>query len=277
MPRRTALLLGVFIPIAHDGNSLGTSRVGEQSSGELPTLVTTATGTEHSCGLSADGRAWCWGSNRLGQLGHDDTSPAARGRDERVPVATAARFVNLSAGAGHTCGLTRAGETYCWGLNLTGELGQAVVAERCDVWFPCSRRPLRLETTLAFDAVSAGFGHTCALSDGRAFCWGRNDRGQLGTDRADDSCEGVPCHVIPVRLRDVDGFSAISAGGDHTCGIARGVAYCWGSNQYGQLGVATGAERNPAPVRIADDVADIVARGIRTCLTTRGGRSVCWR
>src|SRR5687767_9282292 len=217
MSRRMALLLGVFTPVVVVENSLGMRRDSGQRVGTIgdpPPLTVTTLGTEHACGLSADGRAWCWGSNRLGQLGHDDVSPAARRIENRVEVATAARFVRLSAGASHTCGITGAGEVYCWGLNLTAELGQAHVAERCDADFPCSRRPVRLASTIKFDTVAAGFGHTCALAQGRAFCWGRNDRGQLGSERADEDCLGVPCNASPLRVQSVDRFTSISAGGD---------------------------------------------------------------
>ena len=280
MSRRFTVLLGLFIPLIADENSLGMRRNSGQpggTTGEPPALTVTTVGTEHACGLSADGRAWCWGSNRLGQLGNDDVSTAARRFEDRVAVATAGRFVLLSAGASHTCGLTTAGETYCWGLNLTGELGQLEVSERCGADFPCSRRPVRLETTLAFDTVAAGFGHTCALARGRAYCWGRNDRGQLGSPRADDDCGGVRCNVTPLRVQTVDRFTSISAGGDHTCGIAEGVAYCWGSNQYGQLGVPTPSAHNPKPLRVAQATfVRVAARGLRTCATTADGRSMCW-
>jgi len=280
MSRRIIVLLGVFIPLGPDENSLGLRRNSGQPGGtieEPPALTITTMGTEHACGLSADGQAWCWGSNLLGQLGNDDLSAAARRIEDRVAVATAARFVVLSAGASHTCGATRSGETYCWGLNLTGELGQLEVTDRCSADFPCSRRPVRLETTLAFDTLTAGFGHTCALARGRAYCWGRNDRGQLGNARADDDCGGVPCNVTPLAVESVDGFTSISAGGDHTCGIAEGFAYCWGSNQYGQLGLATPSARNPKPLRVARAmVVRVEARGLGTCATTMDARSMCW-
>jgi alpha-tubulin suppressor-like RCC1 family protein len=237
-------------------------------------VLTVTRGTEHACALTADAHAVCWGSNRLGQLGDDGTKNHQSGG---VTVATAQTFVSISAGANHTCALTRDGVAYCWGLNFTGELAQAFVADVCD-GFPCNRRPLRVETSVKFDTLSAGFGHTCALSEGRAFCWGRNDRGQLGSSRADDLCEGVPCNVTPIRVEGIERFTSISAGGDHTCGIVAAEAYCWGSNQYGQLGVDASIARSAKPLRvnIGEPVASIEARGIRTCVTTERGVRRCW-
>jgi serine/threonine-protein kinase len=227
--------------------------------------------------LAPNGRAYCWGSNRLGQLGDDRTASVAANVRNAVAVATSETFTSISAGANHTCAVTRAGEAYCWGLNFTGELAQALVANECG-GFPCSRRPVRVETAVRFDTVSAGFGHTCALSGGRAFCWGRNDRGQLGTPPADDQCEGVACNVTPVRVTGVSGFTSISAGGDHTCGMAGEVAYCWGSNQYGQLGASASVLRSSRPLRVVTEepLLAIEARGIRTCGRTEAGREICW-
>ena len=176
----TTIALAVFLLAGPHENSQVTKRDGETPNRTPPTLLTVSRGTEHACGLSADGRAFCWGSNRLGQLGDGDANPNVK--TGSVAVATAQTFSVISAGANHTCGLTPDGVAYCWGLNFTGELGQAIVASRCD-GFPCNRRPARVETTMRFDTISAGFGHTCGVRGGRASCWGRNDRGQLGTAR----------------------------------------------------------------------------------------------
>lgn len=271
----TTIALTVFLLFRSQENSHVTNRYDDTLNRTPPTLLTVTRGTEHGCGLSADRHAFCWGSNRLGQLGDGDDSPKAK--TGAVAVATAQTFAVISAGANHTCALTREGVTYCWGLNFTGELGQVFVPDKCD-GFPCNRRPTRVETTMRFDTISAGFGHTCALRGGRAFCWGRNDRGQLGSARADDVCEGVPCNVLPVRVEGIEGFSSISAGGDHTCGIADGALYCWGSNQYGQLGLDSSIERtaSPMPVPITQRVSLVAARGLRTCITTVSGRQTCW-
>jgi alpha-tubulin suppressor-like RCC1 family protein len=270
-----AVALAVWVSLAFQGNRPVTSRSKEIVRREAPALSSVSAGTEHACGLAADGRAYCWGSNRLGQLGNDDPSPGRR--SSASVVATGETFVAISAGANHTCAVTRSGEVFCWGLNFTGELGQAVVANDCG-GFRCSRRPVRVESSVRFDTVSAGFGHTCALSGGRAFCWGRNDRGQLGSARVDEQCEGVACTPSPIPVSALDGFTSISAGGDHTCGMAGGSAYCWGSNQYGQLGVETGTASNPRPLQVVlpERVVAIRAKGIRTCARTERSAEVCW-
>ena len=270
MSHRSIVVLGVFLSIGHPMNS-AVSNLGRTDVNRNPSVLPTGTrGAEHGCALDTDGRAMCWGSNRLGQLGDDAASRKSSTRG--VMVATTEKFVVISAGANHTCALTLDGAVYCWGLNLTRELGQALVANDCDR-FPCSRRPVRLETSLRSDTVSAGFGHTCALSKGRAFCCGRNDRGQLGSARADDSCEGVGCNVSPVRVEGIDRFASISAGGDHTCGVEDGAAYCWGSNQYGQLGAPPEISFSARPLRVpvTERVIAVEARGIYTCLTLETG------
>ena len=275
MSYHTTVALAVFLLLQPNENSQVTNRYGDRSNRTPPTLLALTHGTEHGCGLATDGRAYCWGSNRLGQLGDGDDTPNAK--TGAVAVATPQTFVAISAGANHTCALTREGAVYCWGLNLTGELGQAIVANTCE-GFPCNRRPVRVETATPFDSISAGFGHTCGLRGGRAFCWGRNDQGQLGSARADDLCYGVRCNLSPIRVEGVDGFTSIAAGGDHTCGIADGSLYCWGSNQYGQLGPDSRISRadRPVPISTSGRVISVSARGLRTCVMTASGRRVCW-
>jgi alpha-tubulin suppressor-like RCC1 family protein len=79
--------------------------------------------------------------------------------------------------------------------------------------------------------VSAGGGHACLRrEDGGVWCWGRNDRGQLG-----DSTR-TP-RAFPVRVDGVSNAVAIAAGDAHTCAAqSGGPVVCWGGNDTGQLG-----------------------------------------
>ena len=69
------------------------------------------------CGLASDGRAWCRGDNRVGQLGDGTTIS----RDQFAPVDTEVRFKSLASGQGIFCGLDGAGAGWCWGATDIGD------------------------------------------------------------------------------------------------------------------------------------------------------------
>jgi alpha-tubulin suppressor-like RCC1 family protein len=85
--------------------------------------------------------------------------------------------------------------------------------------------------------------------NGAVYCWGDNLYGQLGHkpgSSVDDVCivgipaPGAPCGMSPVQVQGLPtGVTAITAGTYHTCAIANGAAYCWGSNGFGELGDGT--------------------------------------
>jgi serine/threonine protein kinase/alpha-tubulin suppressor-like RCC1 family protein len=119
--------------------------------------------------------------------------------------------------------------------------------------------------------VSAGGRHSCALSSGRALCWGANDAGQLGN--GDVESRDAPSAVAG----DLE-FVQIAAGLAHTCGVARGGdAYCWGADDRGQLGDATTTSRS-APVRVNSNLNFRVVRSgsNHTCGLTTGAQIACW-
>ncbi|MGH7678164.1 MAG: hypothetical protein ACRENU_06835, partial [Gemmatimonadaceae bacterium] len=91
-----------------------------------PAFTSMSVGGSHACALSADGTAYCWGANNLGQLG--DSSQTRRNTPTRV--AGDLRFTQISAGFLHTCGITTAGAVACWGNNRSGELGDTTATFR---------------------------------------------------------------------------------------------------------------------------------------------------
>ena len=85
---------------------------GEKVAGTTPiTFASVSAGSDHTCGLTASGTAYCWGSDAYGGLGDGTTTSSGT----PVPVAGAPTFTALSVGAEHTCALTRSGAAYCWG------------------------------------------------------------------------------------------------------------------------------------------------------------------
>jgi alpha-tubulin suppressor-like RCC1 family protein len=89
-------------------------------------------------------------------------------------------------------------------------------------------------------------------------------------------------------VTDSDGYVGVSAGADHACALAvSGSAYCWGSNQYGQLGAASDTtcvrDDRIFPCRLGPRTVDgghafqkVSAGGRLTCALTTAGRAYCW-
>lgn len=210
-------------------------------------LVSLDAGVFGGCGLKGDGSAWCWGANLLGELGIDDPdwdTVAA----QPVPVSGGLRFLSLTASSAYACGVTFAGAAMCWGNNESGQLGDGTTTNR--------PAPTPVAGGLSFVRLFGGpknsvIGHTCGLdASGAASCWGRNDRGQLGASGAEAcaSFGGFDCALEPVQVQSSLTFQTLALGEAHTCGMtADRTVYCWGSNQYGQLGDGTNIDR-PAPV-----------------------------
>ena len=186
-------------------------------------------GSLHSCAIGTDSLTYCWGLNDRAQLGVDPALSSERcgfGGCTTTPIAldSAFRFVAVTAGRTHTCGLTSGGTAYCWGDG--------------------SPEPKPV-TGLAFTTIEAGLNHTCGLTaDGTAYCWGENDRGQLGDGTVGEE------QPTPVAVNSPAKFASLAPGQAHTCGIGTdGRAYCWGWNRRGQIG--NGAIQAPNAVENA--------------------------
>ena len=212
------------------------------------------TGASHACALTPAGAAFCWGRNRMGQLGNGTRaadSTGSGGEVTRAPTAVAGglRFARLDAGEDLTCGVTQPdGIVFCWGYGQSGQTGDSAVATYCDgkrpyytstcsVAIPARVRPESLPgdhgrpDDIRFAEVSAGMRLACAVDVvGSAYCWGNNYRCALGRCRSADSPRA---HRIPMPGRVVE----IGAGYWHACArTADSRVYCWGDNVAGQLG-----------------------------------------
>ena len=204
-------------------------------------------GSGTTCALSEQGAAYCWGRNDLGQLG---TGPNGAGQvDDRsvLPqrVGEPLRQVPLSqivTRGPKTCGLTAAGEVYCWGGNTVFELGTSTpIPGPCYGGHSCSATPLRVRTTERFTQLTASQFATCGLTaNQRTLCWGLDFQNLFGAKAgsvppcpASGTSDG--CSASPVA--GPTGFVTLSGSRSTTCGItSAGIAYCWGGNESGQRG-----------------------------------------
>lgn len=242
--------------------------------GDLPFGAHMAAGHDHTCGIAIDNHAYCWGSNAYGQLGHDSSST-----EELAPVQVAGGyfFSRIAAGDRFTCGIVLPGfAVYCWGLDSQGQLGDGGAISGMET--SLSRRPVKVATDRPMQDVAAGGGTACAIDEARTvFCWGANDVGQLGS--GDTESRSSPTEV----MLD-DEVNSIDVGGRHVCAIAGAFprAWCWGANEYGQLGVADPDDLSPEPVPVSgdmmlDEVAVSEGEGGHSCAVSNTfDAAYCW-
>jgi alpha-tubulin suppressor-like RCC1 family protein len=240
-----------------DGTTEG-PRLNPQTPVGAPPLTALASGSQHICGLTSAGAAWCWGQNVFGELG-DGTTTA---RTSPVLVVGAHTFVSLTAGTVQTCGLAADGRAWCWG---NGYLGDG----------PSSRRsePVQVLGDQVFAVLEAGSSHTCGLTAaGAAWCWGANGAGQLGDGTTTD-------RFTPVAVSGGYTFVSLALGDVTTCGLtATGAVWCWGGNSSGQLGNGTtgGVRLTPGLVPGVPPLVSIAAGPSHLCGVTSVRTAWCW-
>ena len=225
----------------------------------VPFFRMVTAGGWHSCGVTTENVAYCWGLNTEGQLGDGTKTNRFRPR----AVLGGLRFSDLSASDLHTCGLTTDSLVYCWGRNASGQLGDGTLDRRLKPVKVGSRR---------YKQVNTGASHTCAVTGGnQVYCWGKNSFGQLG--------DGTTTRrLTPVAVAQYQ-FRLVSAGAAHTCGVTvTEHAYCWGDNAFGKLGTGTADLRRLRPALVDGDLSfrQVSAGNAHTCGLTADQQAYCW-
>jgi alpha-tubulin suppressor-like RCC1 family protein len=217
-----------------DGAGSAASQPGSVSVRGLDGEVAEAAVHDHACARLRDGTLWCWGQNDSGQVGDGTRS------DRHEPVHVADDVATFALGREHSCAVVTDGSVQCWGSNDDGQLGLGNHAARRKRPEPVPGLPM----TMVRLASSTTAKHTCALTaDGRVWCWGANDRGQLGdgTHQRRDVATAVERDVAGASF---DGVTDLCASRSFTCARkSDGTMWCWGY------------DLSSRPVHLADDVA----------------------
>ncbi len=169
----------------------------------------------HACAI-VNGAAKCWGENDFKVLGFDATATnpyvptQVQGLESGVKA--------ISAGHQHNCAVVST-KAMCWGQNTRGQLGNGGTINQ-----PVPVPVLMPGASPQVEAVSVGFEYSCAVTNGRAMCWGRNDHGQLGNGNTTDQHK-------PTEVQGLEGrVTAVSLSNFHSCAVVDDDVFCWGKH-----------------------------------------------
>ncbi len=210
---------------------LGNGTIGGQKTTPTLTVDTSAyksvsAGNSYTCGIRAnDSRVLCWGSEESGRLGNNRSGFGSVPN----PILTMddSKYLQVSTGYYHTCGIREDGRVLCWGWGVYGVLGNGDTS----FFSPEVRVPTLTVDSSKYKKVILQRYNTCGIrEDGRVLCWGRGEFGALGNGGNSDT-------GIPTLISDSLEYSHVGSGWYHTCGIREdGRVLCWGRSLFGQLG-----------------------------------------
>jgi alpha-tubulin suppressor-like RCC1 family protein len=247
-----------------DGTTDG--RLSPVSALGLTGAVDVAAGAFHSLAALGASGATGWGRNANGQLG--DGTKVLRVLPGAVQGGLV-QVIQVRAGSSHSCAVRQTdGTVWCWGDNTYGKLGNGTTTG--------SVLPVQVIALAGVTRVAVGANGTCAMTATTVHCWGHNTT--LGDGSASPSS-------VPVAVTLPGPPTAITVGDGHACAsLDDGSVWCWGSNSYNQLGDGTQTASwppkqvylDPASVAPFDDVIDVSAGMLATCVVRGEGTAWCW-
>jgi alpha-tubulin suppressor-like RCC1 family protein len=210
--------------------------------------------------------------NDAGQTGIGNRTPIVQ---RPTAVYGAHRFVLLTAGSRHTCGITVGGETLCWGANSSLQLGINTTRRGCQLSQPCTAVPAPIDDPKDFVVLNAGQDKTCGITRiGALYCWGYGYGGIM---------EDKPLALT--RIGSSMTFSDVSPGYWFTCGLAvGGKAYCWKEDDHAIIGqslIRWGCHDAKACIDETPVSAELRFRALASgqahaCGITIAGAVYCW-
>ena len=174
-------------------------------------------------------------------------------------------MLHVVAGVNHVCAILDKYELKCWGQNGSGQLGLENITN-------LGNSPGQMGDALPVVNVGTGVKvlqvalsslHTCALLDDSSVrCWGLNDKGQLGIGnlvKIGDEVGEMGNALAAVGLGTGKKALQLATGAKHACAVLDdGSMKCWGSKNFGELGVGSMSAMGDAPGEINEGLPIIL-------------------
>ncbi|MCD6500044.1 MAG: hypothetical protein J7M25_17265 [Deltaproteobacteria bacterium] len=276
-------------------------------------VVDVSVGQDFACAVKSDHSLWCWGLSTHGELGQNDT--IAHDNPVQVPMLPA--IVEVGAGDNHVCARAENGTFYCWGANDHGQLGDGTTTERhspTSITLPYT--PTQIGQ-MGKDTSCILGKDTSLMHGGHIMLWGANDQHQAGESNQNNVLAAVGFGLPGMDA--VTGPKSVATGFVQSCAVksagslwcwgrgtgtasqvsglsnvldvsvsitdnvcvttSPGTVYCWGYNQYGELGNGTTNgvwTSTPVQVHAIDNGSDITQGERHVCTLTTEGQIWCW-
>jgi alpha-tubulin suppressor-like RCC1 family protein len=265
---------------------------------QKPEIKQVSVGFGFTCVLLKSGYLKCFGTNYNGELGLGDKKPRGQApgtMKEALPFVNSSLSLirRISMGSNHTCAqISEREEVRCFGTNRYGELGSPGKMSYGDEPHELFDQapPVRLSLIDGpIQQIVSGANHNCVLfQSGRAQCWGKNTFGQLGLGDSKDRVPLDPIQPETLKLPAQEKIRNISAGGQTTCALTeKNRVYCFGRNNFGQLGIGNSLNRGAAPHEVGefslaatlpatDQINELSVGSNHTCATLQSGALKCW-
>lgn len=238
-------------------------------------LVSISVDYMHSCAITTDGQAYCWGRNNPG--GDDDLTPVAV---YSLGVLNGKKLLSVSTGYNLSCGIASDGQAYCWSHISNGQIGNVKTS---DDLVPIKFDGGDLLNGKTIQSITLGMVSNCLIaSDKKAYCWGMGSDGELG-DGLTTHYSSTPVAVDTTGALKSKEISDVTIGAYHACALTvPGEVYCWGDNDHGQLGNGLQSDQlSPIQVDVSGvmsgkKIISISADNDHTCALSSDGKAFCW-
>lgn len=199
------------------------------------------------------------------------------GYDENGDVAwvnetgtTPHRFKDITSNGDYSCAIDKdtaipahTDTAWCWGSNVNGQLGDGTTTN--------SYEPVKVLSTQKFKALGNGtsFGMCALNTSDKAYCWGSNSNGQLGSSNVGKYI------TTPTAVPGARSYSQLVQSATTTCGIETPsqLIFCWGENNGDAVKTSSSS---PVQVASANQFVKMSMDRTTACALDSTSRILCW-